>query len=121
IEIFHEYKKNLSGLPIKINPELENTKNCFWMPTAVLDKSLGIQSEELINLFQSNSIDARPFFYPLSSLPMFKEKRENTVSYDISSRAINLPSYHDLTNEQVVYVCNLLRSFLKSKTSQISE
>lgn len=115
IKIFHEYKKNLSGLPIEMNPQPEYTKNSFWMPTIVFDKSTGIQSEELINLFQENNIDARPFFYPLSSLPMFREKKENILSYDISSRAINLPSYHDLTNEQIKYVCDLLKNFLKKK------
>lgn len=115
IKIFQEYKKNLSNLPLKINPEPENTKNSFWMPTVVFDKSLNVHSDELISLFQKNGIDARPFFYPLSSLPMFKEKRENTVSYDIASRAINLPSYHDLSEEQIDYVCNLLRDFLRNR------
>jgi perosamine synthetase len=115
IEIFQEYKKYLSSLPVEINPQPEYTKNSFWMPTVVFDKSLNIHSDELINLFQENHIDARPFFYPLSSLPMFREKRENTISYDIPSRAINLPSYHDLTNEQIKYVCDLLKNFLKEK------
>lgn len=118
IEIFQEYKKHLSGLPVKINPQPEYTKNSFWMPTVIFDKSLKIHSEELINLFQGENIDARPFFYPLSSLPMFQKKEENAVSYDIASHAINLPSYHDLTNEQIAYVCNLLKNFLKKKGIQ---
>lgn len=115
IEIFHEYKKNLLGLPLEMNPEPQHTKNSFWMPTVVFNKSLNIHSEELINLFQENHIDARPFFYPISSLPMFKVRKENVVSYDIASRAINLPSYHDITSEQIKYVCDLLRNFLKKK------
>jgi len=115
IEIFHEYKRNLSGLPIEMNPQPEYVKNCFWMPTVVFNKSLNIHSEELIKLFQENNIDARPFFYPLSSLPMFRVRKENIVSYDVSSRAINLPSYHDLPSEQIKYVCDLLKDFLKNK------
>ena len=113
IEIFQKYKKNLSELPLTMNPQPEHTKNSFWMPTVVFNKSLGISSEELINLFQENRIDARPFFYPLSSLPMFKEMNGNKISHDISSRAINLPSYHDITDEQIEFVCDILKIFLK--------
>ncbi|MDD5699616.1 MAG: DegT/DnrJ/EryC1/StrS family aminotransferase [Candidatus Nanoarchaeia archaeon] len=120
IKIFQEYKRHLSGLPVEMNPQPEYTKNSFWMPTAVFNKSLDIHSDELISLFQENNIDARPFFYPLSSLPMFKARKENTVSYDISSHAINLPSYHDLTDEQIKYVCDLLKNFLKKKENRIS-
>jgi len=49
------------------------------------------------------------FFWPLTSLPMFEEQRQNTQSWEIPTRSINLPSYHDMTkNEQdrVIEVVN---------------
>ena len=44
----------------------------------------------------------------------FEEKKENEVSYDIYERAINLPSYHDMTEADVQRVCALIRKFLKN-------
>ena len=61
---------------------------------------------------KENKIDSRPFFYPISSLPMFEKKPENNISYDIYERGINLPSHHDLKKEDVSYVCNCIKSFL---------
>jgi len=118
IEIFQEYKKHLSGLPLKMNPEPEYTKNSFWMPTLVFDKSLNIDRDKLYDFLKENNVDARPFFYPLSSLPMFEEKKENIVSYDLYYRATNLPSYYDLTNEEIKYVCDLLKDFINKEKKQ---
>ena len=39
---------------------------------------------------------------------MFEEKKENVVSYDIYDRGINLPSYHDITKEDVQSVCEII-------------
>jgi perosamine synthetase len=78
------------------------------MPTVVFDKSLNFDREKLLKIFKENNIDGRVFFYPLSSLPMFDERKENQVSYGIFEKAINLPSYHEMTNEDIKIVCNIL-------------
>ena len=53
-------------------------------------------------------VDVRPFFHPLSSLPAYADlvtangcRERNSVSYDVSSRAINLPSGFNLTRDRV--------------------
>ncbi len=106
-QIFYEYQKNLSDLKILMNPEPTHTTNCFWLPTIVFDK---INRKELINYFKENA-DIRPFFYPLSSMPMF-ENQENKVAYGIHKNGINLPSYYDITNEEIKFVCDGLREFV---------
>jgi len=58
--------------------------------------------------FAKENIDARVFFWPLSSLPMFSEKRENENSWDVADRAINLPSYHDITEDEIDRVINVV-------------
>lgn len=98
-DIFTYYKKRLGGLAgIGMNPEKKGTINGYWMPTAVFAPETGVTRERLLEVFQAENIDGRVFFHPLSSLPMFKPQPENRNSYDIPARAINLPSYHDLTN-----------------------
>lgn len=116
-QIFYEYKKKLSDIPeISMNPEPPHTKNSFWLPVVIFDKSLNIDREELINFFKEQNIDIRPFFYPVSSLPMFEKNENNKVAYGIYYRGINLPSYHDMTSSEIDDVCGFLREFLeKSK------
>ena len=99
--VFKEYERLFAETPdITMNPEKENTTNGYWMPTVVFGKSHNFDREKLLAKFKENNIDGRVFFWPLSSLPMFESKPENAVAYNITERAINLPSYHDITPEE---------------------
>jgi perosamine synthetase len=111
-EIFNYYKKLLSGLPLKLNPEPPYTKNSYWLPTAVIDEDVNFDREVFFTLCKENNIDSRPFFYPLSSLPMFESKLENLVAYNIYKRGVNLPSYHDITFEEINVVVKNIKKML---------
>ncbi|KRC77777.1 glutamine--scyllo-inositol aminotransferase [Achromobacter sp. Root83] len=96
--VFEEYRSALGGLAgVALNPEAEHVRNGYWMPTAVFDRDLGITRESLQAALNPEGIDARVFFHPLSSLSMFEPCPRNVNAYDIPERAINLPSYHDMT------------------------
>jgi perosamine synthetase len=100
-EIFHYYKTrllNLSG--VQMNPEGSNIVNGAWMPTVVFDRAVGVTRENLQSAFADENIDARVFFHPLSSLSMFEDVPENHHAWDIPCRAINLPSFHDMTTDE---------------------
>jgi perosamine synthetase len=65
-------------------------------------------------------IDSRPFFPPLSSLGAFRDvtssqdaARRNPVAYDLSTRAVNLPSAMLLTEEDIDIVCAAARRILR--------
>jgi perosamine synthetase len=97
--VFEAYCTGLNGLRgIALNPEPANIRNGFWMPTVVFDRSLHISRESLQAAFLDEGVDARVFFHPLSSLPMFQPCSHNSIAYDIPARAINLPSYHDMAD-----------------------
>lgn len=97
-EIFRYYRDRLAGISgVRLNPEPVGTQNGFWMPTLVFDRATGITRDKLQMSFASENIDARVFFWPLSSLPCFESATKNEMAYDVPDRAINLPSYHDLT------------------------
>jgi perosamine synthetase len=110
-EIFTYYQKHLSGMAgVSMNPEKSGTVNGYWMPTAVFAPDTGVTRERLLELFKAENIDGRVFFHPLSSLPMFQPNHANRNSYDIPARAINLPSYHDLTNADQDRVVEVVKS-----------
>ena len=97
-EILAVYRERLSGLDgISINPEPTGTVNGAWMPTVVFAPETGISREKLQAAFAAENADARVFFWPLSGLPMFKTELRNKVAFDIAKRAINLPSFHNIS------------------------
>jgi perosamine synthetase len=107
------YRERLADLPaISMNPEPAGTVNGAWMPTAVFDRSVGVTREVLQRAFAEENVDARVFFHPLSGLPMFAPRRGNRNAWDIPGRAINLPSYHDMTESELDRVSGVLRSAL---------
>jgi perosamine synthetase len=52
------------------------------------------------------------FFWPLSMQPMFEEQRQNAVAYGLWPRALNLPSYHGLGENEIDRVCAIVRACL---------
>lgn len=108
--IMSGYYKRLAHIPLMtMNPELPGTEIGAWMPTVVFSAGAGLDLDLMQSVFLSENIDARVFFHPLSSLPMFAERAENFHAYDIQRRAINLPSYHEITEEDLDRVANVIR------------
>jgi len=110
--IFTYYDKHLCELPLKMNPESRGTINGYWMPSIVVNKGIHFNKEALLSAFKADNIDGRVFFWPLSMLPMFEKKIENTVSYRLYKRAINLPTYHDLTEIEMDRVIGIIKNFI---------
>ncbi len=101
-EILTFYRERLEKPPVvRMNPEPPGTVNGAWMPTVVFAPETGVTREKLQAAFAAANADARVFFWPLSSLPMFEPVRTNVNAWDIPGRAINLPSYHDITKNDL--------------------
>jgi len=112
-EILAAYKANLAGLQgIGMNPEPEGTINGAWMPTVVFGPDTGVTREMLQAAFTAENVDARVFFWPLSSLPMFYPTPMNAHAWSIPGRAINLPSYHELSAESLARVASVVQGAL---------
>ena len=111
-DIFGVYRNRLAAFSgVSMNPEPPDTINGAWMPTVVFSPETGITRESLQAAFAAENIDARVFFHPLSSLPMFEEQKNTPVSLNISRRAINLPSYYDLTSSDQNRIISVIKSF----------
>jgi perosamine synthetase len=122
-QIFHWYKdrlKNINGL--ELNFEHPNVLNTYWVITVIVDKIYNKKKEDLLRLFSEINIDCRPFFYPASSMPAFKNfskkkySKKNINSYTISEYGISLPSAANLTKMDVDYICNSLIELLNSNS-----
>ena len=119
-EIFDWYRRALAGVDgLTLNHEPANTKNTYWMVTAVLDPMLEWPKEKLMAALDTEDIDSRPMFHPLSSLPAYDGQAEavvarkrNEVSYRLSPWGLNLPSAMNLTRAQVQRVTEIFRRII---------
>jgi perosamine synthetase len=98
-----------------MNPEPSNIVNGAWMPTVVFDEQTGVTREKLVAAVAAENIDARVFFYPLSSLPMFDDVPTNRQAWNIPARAMNLPSYHDMTDHEQDRVIRTIRRVFEER------
>jgi perosamine synthetase len=64
----------------------------------------------LLTAFKAEAIDGRIFFWPLSKLRLEKLPTSfpTPVAYSLHGRAVNLPSYHDLSNEEIGRVLDVV-------------
>jgi perosamine synthetase len=108
--VFAYYAQHLGDLPLYMNPEPDGTRNGFWMPTIVANEKVPFDRGALLEAFKTDNIDARVFFWPLSSLPMFEPKPANSVSYGLCARALNLPTYHDMQDRDMDRVIRHVRA-----------
>jgi len=113
-EIMDYYRARLEEFPgVSMNPEPAGTVIGAWMPTVIFEARTGVTRDSLQAVFAAENIDARVFFHPLSSLPMFAARPGNHHAWNIPDRAINLPSFHEMTLSQQDCVVNVVRQRLR--------
>jgi len=114
--IFKWYKDKLKGLPLALNPEPRDCQNGYWMVNIVIDKNISFDRDLLLQEFKNSNIDGRVFFWPLSLIRnndvRFIKTDENLVSYDLYNRAVNLPCYHDIKEEDIDRVVRCIKKII---------
>jgi perosamine synthetase len=119
-EIFGWYAKYFAGVNgVTLNHEGTDTKNTYWMVTALFNPDLSLSKEAVIEALRQRNIDSRPFFYPLSSLPAYRGlggaeqwKKQNPVAYAISPWGVNLPSGFNLSESDVERVVDSVNEII---------
>lgn len=104
------YKEGLKGLNLYVQPEAEGTLNTYWMVTISLNDYA--MRDRLREYLKDKGIETRPTFYPVHTMPMFAKSYErHTVAEKLARSGMNLPSYPELSKEEVELVCKEIRGF----------
>lgn len=108
--IFQWYRRRLGGVSdLAMNVERYWARNIYWMTSVVLGERFAISRDEVMAGLRERGIDSRPFFPALSSFSMFTSRQaENPTAFELAARGINLPSGHNLTEDDVDRVCTAL-------------
>lgn len=126
--IFQWYAEVLeTGQGITLNRAAPNVQNGYWMVTAIFDAGYGWTKEKLVPAMREQGIDTRPFFYPLSQLPAYRDTdagrlaaERNAMAYRLSPYGINLPSGPDIDRASVVRAAETLHRLLTQSPSNRS-
>jgi perosamine synthetase len=111
-ELAEKYNKLLSGLPVTPHKEAQNVFHTYWMYSILVDSEK--TREALREFLKKEGIETRPTFHPVHTMPMFSQlKQKFPVTEDIALRGINLPSWPNMPNESVEYICNKIIEFFK--------
>ncbi|MBX9990682.1 bifunctional SDR family oxidoreductase/aminotransferase class I/II-fold pyridoxal phosphate-dependent enzyme [Phreatobacter oligotrophus] len=127
-DIFRFYAEALDGTPgLTLNAEPPHVFNTYWMVTAVLDPKLGLLKQQVAAELGAEGIDTRPFFYPLSWQPAFRNQpsaagasARNPNAYAISPTGINLPSGYNVTRDVAARVARSLKSILARQARRVA-
>ena len=81
------------------------------MTTIVLEKDFKLNRDQFMKKLKEWNVDCRPVFYPLSHMPMFETKHNQNAEW-FGLRGVNLPSGHNLVEEDIEYICNIIKLLL---------
>jgi perosamine synthetase len=107
------YKKLLRNSGFKVHDEVGDVYHSYWMVSILVPKA---NQRDVVRVKLSEAgIETRPVFFPVHTMPMYSTKYERHYNAEaIASRGINLPSYPDLSDIQVHYICNALAASMKA-------
>ncbi len=102
------YREYLRDLTVTMHASVGDVRHSYWM-VSILTRLAG-QRDALRATLSDAGIETRPLFYPVHSMPMYSQRfQQLPVAEDIAWRGINLPSWPDLCEQQVMKICEVVR------------
>jgi perosamine synthetase len=105
------YREGLKNLPLKTHDELPDTKHSFWMCSIVVNDAA--QRNPLRDNLKAAGIETRPLFYPAHTMPHYAANQSFPIAESLGARGINLPSFPDLTRQEVDAICDVIRLYFQ--------
>ena len=106
--IFKMYTKYLADQPkIKLNRTNDWADNSYWQICVEIEECDLKMRDELMLKLKEKNVDSRPYFYPMSDMPMYINSN-TPVTHEIYQKGICLPTYFDLTDNDIRYICEVL-------------
>tara|TARA_B110001452_G_scaffold263772_2_gene265717 strand:- start:535 stop:900 length:366 start_codon:yes stop_codon:yes gene_type:complete len=89
----------------------DDVKASHWMVSFLLEDEN--KRDSLMKHLGDEGIETRPFFKQISDMPFYK-KAYNKNSLQLSKTGINVPSYPELSDRDVKFICTKIKNFLSN-------
>jgi perosamine synthetase len=111
--IKEQYNARLDGLGCVLPDDRAQARSVFWLYSLLLPEGTKIEKrDQLIEYLRRYHIDSRPFFYPIPDMPPYKQfARPVPNAASISARGITLPSHYSLNEDDIDFVCGVIRKW----------
>lgn len=111
--LYTELLKDVPGLQLPL-AKTEYSENVYWVFGILLDKSCGINAENVMNKLTMSGIGTRPFFYPMHQQPVLKrlgivDDTNYPVSEVMYQNGFYVPSGLALKIESAVRVADVIK------------
>lgn len=105
------YRERLRACPVVFQQVAPDVVSSDWLVTVLLPKNT--DREAVMRMMDAAGIETRPVFHCAHHMPPHRRPElKLPVSEDIASRGISLPSYPELKNAEIDYVCDVLKKAL---------
>ena len=109
------YRSLLYNTPIVFHDQVgENVYHSYWMCSLLTRDAK--EREALRAHLEIKGIETRPLFYPVHTMPMYSNQyQRHPVAENIGWRGLNLPSYPELKQEEIEFICKEINNFFTNK------
>ncbi len=96
------YRESIASLSptVRLNHVAEWATNAYWMVCLEVEHFDESSRQRFMQGLRSRGIDSRPYFYPLSTMPMYASPTPSATARK-SRIGVNLPTYCALTRDDV--------------------
>ncbi len=95
---------------IKLPPEMEWARSIYWLYSILIEDSLKVTRDKMIEHLAKHGVDSRPVFYPLHVMPPYKGRKSFRIAEELSRKGISLPSGVTLTKSDIGTIVNAIIS-----------
>lgn len=114
--IYNTYKEGFKNIKeIQMQPYMQNSKPNFWLSAIILDKDSKVTPLQIIEALEKENIESRFIWKPMQLQPVFADRdfitlnESGSVSEDIFSRGVCLPSDTKMTKEEQAKVIEIIK------------
>src|SRR5258708_39198395 len=112
-EVAGWYVKHLQDTDLILPPEAKWAKSVFWLFSVCVPNR--ISRDAVMSHMAAEGIETRPFFIPLHTMPPYQDCAADgifPITTALAATGLNLPSSATLSEDDVAYVCRVLKQCL---------
>lgn len=110
--IFQWYQDWLGRFPLTMQPETGGGLSNRWLSAILTDPGSPVTPSEVLAALECENIEGRYLWKPMHLQPVFRQMKyvalDSSVSEDLFSRGVCLPSDTRMTPEDVSRVCKVI-------------
>lgn len=120
-EIYNTYKEAFKYITeIEMQPIPENTRPNHWLSVMTLKENSKVKPLDVMIALEQENIESRPVWKPMHMQPVFAncdyiQIAEKSVSEDLFTRGVCLPSDTKMTKEEQERIINIIRELFKGE------